>query len=163
MMRLVPMRSRQPAHGFSLVELLVVLAVLGVLSMLVMPLAELSTQRERERDLRKALWDIRTAIDDYKRAVDAGAVAGVSGGSGYPPSLEALVKGVPATVQGKTIYLLRRIPRDPFADPALPDEATWALRSFQSPPDRPRPGADVYDVSSRSELIGLNGVPLKEW
>jgi general secretion pathway protein G len=61
------------------------------------------------------------------------------------------------------IYFLRKLPRDPFADASLPAEATWALRSYVSPPERPQAGADVYDVASRSERVGLNGTPLKDW
>ena len=53
-----------------------------------------------------------------------------------------------ARAPGQMHYFLRKLPRDPFADPALPAEATWALRSYQSPPDRPEPGRDVYDVRS---------------
>lgn len=150
------------ARGYTLVELLAVLAVLGVLAMGAAPLAELATQRQKEQALRDALWEIRTALDAYKRAVDAGQVARAPGGSGYPPELKALVQGVP-NAQGQTVYFLRRLPRDPFAPADLPAEATWALRSYQSPPEAPQPGDDVYDVMSRSERIGSNGVPLKEW
>jgi general secretion pathway protein G len=152
------------ARGFSLIELLVVMAVLGILAAAAMPLAELVRQREQERELKQALWEIRTAIDAYKRARDESGIAHAGGDSGYPPSLLALMEGTPrATAGSPLMYYLRRIPRDPFAPAELPDEATWGLRSFDSPPDRPQPGADVYDVYSKSERVGLNGVPLRQW
>jgi general secretion pathway protein G len=94
----------------------------------------------------------------------AGEIAPTPGGSTYPPNLLALVQTAPDPRQPSRVrYFLRRIPRDPFADPGIPPEATWALRSYASPPDRPQEGADVYDVASRSSLIGLNGIALKEW
>jgi general secretion pathway protein G len=151
-------------RGFTLVELLVVMAILGVLASAAVPLAQIALQRDRERELKYALWQIRDAIDQYRRAVDAGTIPRVPGTSGYPPDLPTLTRGVPdATAMGRTQYFLRRIPRDPFADAMLAPEATWALRCYESPPDRPRPGSDVYDVASRSALTGLNGVPLRDW
>lgn len=151
-------------RGFTLVELLVVMAVMGVLAALVMPLAELNVQRDRERELKQALWQIRDAIDAYHRAASAGAVAVAPGDSPYPPNLLALTQGVTDPRQpGRQQFFLRRIPRDPFSDPSLPAEATWALRSYLSPPDKPQPGSDVYDVASRSPRVGLNGVALKDW
>jgi len=151
-------------RGYTLIELLVVLAVLGLLATMAMPLAEVTAQREKERELKRALWEIRDAIDAYKRAVDAGAIAKAPVDSGYPPSLEALVQGVPdAKSAGGRLVFLRRIPRDPFADGALPAEKTWRLRSYASEAASPQPGADVYDVISSSDAVGLNGVPLKQW
>lgn len=151
-------------RGFTLIELLVVMAVLGILAMAALPLAEVSVRRDREHELKRSLWEIRDAIDAYKRAAEAGAVAVSVGESGYPPSLEALVSGVPNPKDsGRPRYFLRRIPRDPFADDSVSAEKTWGLRSFESPADRPRPGADVYDVYSRSDKAGLNGVALRDW
>lgn len=159
-------RALLPRRGYSLVELLVVLAVLGLLATLAMPLAEMTVQREKERELKRALWEIRDAIDAYQRARAAGAVAGEPGRSQYPPDLLALTQPTPDARperRGEVLRFLRRVPRDPFADPALPAEASWGLRSYLSDADRPQPGADVYDVHSRATTLGLNGVPLKDW
>jgi len=156
--------TRRRLRAFTLIELLVVMAVLGILAMAVFPLAEIAVQRDREHELKRALWEIRDAIDAYKKAIDGGSGASVAPGPTYPPNLVALVKGIPsARASGEMLYFLRRVPRDPFADPALPAEKTWGFRSFASSAEAPRPGADVYDVYSLSDKIGLNGVPLKEW
>lgn len=160
-----PMRRQlSRAPGYTLVELLVVLAIIGTLTLIAYPLAEISVQRDREQELRRALWQLRDAIDAYHRAVEDGQLPKSLNGSGYPPSLETLVNGLPnAKVPGRTMYFLRSIPRDPFASAQLAPAATWALRSYQSPADRPSPGEDVYDVHSRSDRIGLNGIALKQW
>jgi general secretion pathway protein G len=151
-------------RGYTLIELLAVLAVIAVLALMVQPLAEMSHRREQERELRRALWEIRDAIDAYKRASDTGLVPHEAGQPAYPPTLQALVRGVTNGQEGaQTLYFLRRLPRDPFADPGLPAEQTWGLRSYESPPDQPAPGRNVYDVYSRSPLVGLDGVPLRAW
>lgn len=153
-------------RGFTYIELMVTLAIMGILAMVVIPLAEVRVQRDKERALAGALAEIRSAIDQYKRAVDAGQIAVGVPGSGYPQHLADLVAGVPdaTSPSPKLLYFLRRIPRDPFCtDDSLPADETWAKRSYASPPDAPREGDDVYDVASRSEKIALNGVPLKDW
>lgn len=151
------------ATGFTLLELLITVAIVGLLASIALPLSEMTAQRNREQDLRRALREIRDALDAYKRAADEGRVARAADESGYPPSLAALVEGVPnqKSPSGAKLYFLRRIPRDPLAtDPA---SASWGLRSYDSPPDAPRPGKDVFDVYSLSAAVGLNGVPYKEW
>ena len=153
------MRNR----GFTIVELLVVLTVLAILATAALPLAELTVRRSNERELKLALREIRQAIDAYKKAVDDGRIASSGGQSGYPATLDTLVTGAQdAKAPSRRLYFLRRIPRDPFAEPA--EAATgWGLRSFASPPDNPRPGSDVYDVYSKSSGMGLNGVSYREW
>lgn len=159
-------RARAPARGFSLIELLVVVAIMGVLASIALPLAELAHQRTKEEELRRALRDIRGAIDSYKRLVDLGSIPRAADGSGYPTSLEQLVDGVvdARSPRGARIYLLRSLPRDPFADDGLgPAAASWALRSYASPPEDPKPGKDVFDVHSRSSATGMNGIAYREW
>ncbi len=152
------------ARGFSMIELMAVLAILAVLVWASMPLAEATRERERERELQRGLWQIRDAIDAYKRLSDNSGVPRPPEQSGYPPTLTALVQGVPDPKAGnRLVYFLRSVPRDPFAPPELPADQTWGLRSFQSSAASPAPGADVYDVYSKATGTGLNGVPFHAW
>jgi len=159
-------RTESAPRGFTLIELIIVVAIVAILASGLMPLIELAAQRSKEQDLRAALRDIRTAIDAYKQAVDEGRVAKKADESGYPPSLALLATGVPneKDPEKRKIYFLRRIPRDPFfVDSQVSAEKTWGLRSYESPPDDPRDGKDVFDVYSTSRKIGLNGVPYNKW
>jgi len=153
------------ARGFTLIEMLVVLAMLGVLASAARPLLELSVQRSREQELRQALRTLRGALDAYKRAADAGSIVQSPEDSGYPPNLQLLVDGVADAKSPKErrIYFLRRLPRDPFAPAELPPAETWGLRAYDSPADAPQAGKDVYDVFSRSERRALDGSRLKDW
>ncbi|HMH16537.1 MAG TPA: type II secretion system protein [Burkholderiales bacterium] len=154
------------SRGFTFLELLITVAIVGLLASIALPLSEMSAQRNKEEDLRRGLREIREALDAYKRASDEGRITRAADQSGYPPTLATLVEGVADTksASGGKLYLLRRVPRDPLAtDLSASPEATWGLRSYDSSPDAPRPGKDVFDVYSLNASVGLNGVPYKEW
>ncbi len=144
--------------GFTLIEMLIVVAIVALLASVAAPLAELGYQRGKEQALREALRDIRGAIDAYKRAADDGKIERKSDESGYPATLAVLVEGVQLKTEAKNekMYFLRRIPKDPLG-------GEWGLRSYASPADSPQAGKDVYDVYSRSDDTGLNRVPYREW
>ena len=153
-------------RGFTLIELVITVAIVAVLASVALPLNELVVQRAKEQDLRRALRDVREAIDAYKQASDEGRIQKKVGESGYPRELAELVAGVEdqKDPKKKRIYFLRRLPRDPFAaDADTAPVETWGLRSYASPPDDPKEGEDVYDVFSRSQRSGLNGRPYREW
>jgi general secretion pathway protein G len=153
--------------GFSLIELMAVLAILAILAAAAFPLARVATQHSKEQDLRYSLRQLREGIDAYKRAADEGRIAKKAGESGYPKSLDELVAGVDdlrdPNMNKAKIYFLRRIPRDPMAAPGVAAAESWGKRSYASPPDEPREGDDVFDVFSRSETIGLNGIAYRQW
>ncbi len=154
------------ARGFTLIELVITVAIVAVLASVALPLNELAVQRAKEQDLRRALRDIRDAIDAHKLAFDEGRIQKRVGESGYPKRLEDLVAGVEDQKSPKKerIYFLRRIPRDPLSDDAAKGPAeTWGKRSYASPPDDPRDGDDVFDVFSMSPGTGINGRPYKDW
>jgi len=153
------------SRGFTLIEMLVVVAIVAMLAAAARPVLVLSAQRTKEFALRDALRQIRGAIDAYKRAADAGQIGRAADEIGYPRNLRALVEGVPdiKSPTGGKLYFLRRLPRDPFASPELPPEATWGLRASDSGPDEPRAGRDVYDVFTHAEGRALDGTEYQQW
>lgn len=158
-------RTYYQENGFTLIELLVTVVIIAILASVALPLSELSRQRAKEQELRQALREIRTAIDAYKQAADEGRIMRSLDQSGYPPKLSLLAEGVTDVKSpvAKKLYFLRRIPMDPFAENPANAESSWGKRSYDSPPDAPRDGRDLYDVYSLSPRTGLNGIPYREW
>jgi len=167
--------SPAPATGgFTLVEMLITLAIVGLLAMVALPLYDVTTTRVKEAELRQALRTIRTGLDAYKAATDSGVLPKAAGESGYPPSLDTLTQvldmankrdlGLGQTDASQRIVILRQLPRDPFvADAQVPAAQTWNTRAYASRPDDTPSGADVFDVSSKSTRIGLDGTPYSSW
>jgi prepilin-type N-terminal cleavage/methylation domain-containing protein len=86
--------SKGNTKGFTLIELLITLAILAVLGVMIAPVIQIEVQRQKEAELRTALKDIRKAIDSYKSASDTGRIEKAENATGYPKSLELLVRGV---------------------------------------------------------------------
>lgn len=160
------MRVMRRPQGFTLIEMLVTVTIVGLLSTIAFPMLELATKRSHEQELRDSLRQIRTALDSYKQAVDEGRIIEETKGSGYPPNLDVLVSGVvdaKSPNKSERIFFLRRIPPDPFAPEGEASNGNWGLRSYASSANNPRSGADVFDVFSRSEGTGLNGIAYRQW
>jgi general secretion pathway protein G len=152
------------SRGFTFIELIVVSAVILVLAGAAMPLARVTMQRQREIELRRTLRELRTAIDKYKDAVDAGLIGGIdvkTGSEGYPPDLQTLVDGVnrAGDASGAKLKFLRRIPVDPMTH-----GTDWGFRSYQDDADsRSWGGQNVFDVHTTSEGKALDGTMYKDW
>jgi len=149
--------------GFTYLELIIATMVLAILAAAVVPVAEVTAKRAKEMELRRALRTMRDAIDNYKRAVDAGLIGGVDvqlGSEGYPEELEVLVEGVNQVgTPGKKLRFLRRIPIDPMTN-----STEWGLRSYQDEPDSTFwGGQNVYDVHTTSKATALDGTNYSDW
>jgi general secretion pathway protein G len=141
----------------TLVELVVAIAIMAILATGVLPISRTVVKREREKELRAALWQMRDAIDRYKDAADRGAFQIKLGSEGYPPDLDTLVKGV--DVSGKTIRFLRHVPMDPMTH-----STEWGMRSMQDDPTSDSWGGQgVFDVYSKSTGTALDGTKYSDW
>jgi general secretion pathway protein G len=150
-------------EGFTYIELIIATIVLAVLAAAIVPVTQVASKRAKEAELRAALRTIRTAIDEYKRAVDMGQIGGSDvelGSEGYPEKLDILVEGVSQVGSaGKKIKFLRRIPTDPMTN-----STDWGMRSYQDEPDaRMWGGQNVYDVFTKSTATALDGSKYSDW
>ena len=159
------MRRIRPADGgYTFVELIVVTAILMILASAVMPLAQVTSQRQREAELRRSLREMRTAIDRFKDAVDTGLIATTElepGNEGYPPELETLVDGIGVAndASGRKLKFLRRIPVDPMTA-----TAEWGRRAYQDAPDATSwGGKNVFDVYTTNPGTALDGTRYRDW
>jgi len=151
--------------GLTLIELVIAMAILAILAATVIPLSEVTVTRTKELELRRALREIRSAIDayksDYDKAVTQKKIFATVGKSGYPEKLGKLLEGNAwgGLYPFKKKYL-RRIPKDPFDR----NNDGWGLRAYNDDADSTIwSGKDVYDVYSQSNKISLNGTYYREW
>ena len=149
-----------PQAGFSLVELIVTITIIAVIAGLAVPLARNAVRRQQEVDLRRALREMRVAIDRYKEASDLGLIQVTLGTEGYPEDLEVLVEGVDQIgAVDRKLRFLRRIPVDPMTN-----STEWGLRSYQDDPEANSWGGEnVFDVYTRSNATALDGSSYGDW
>jgi general secretion pathway protein G len=152
------------ARGYTFVELLIVAGIIIILASAVMPLARVTARRQREAELRRALREMRTAIDKFKDAADLGQIGSLDikvGSEGYPADLQQLVDGVNAAndATGRKLKFLRRVPVDPMTR-----STEWGLRSYQDKPDTTRwGGQNVFDVYTTFDGTALDGTKYRDW
>jgi general secretion pathway protein G len=152
------------ARGYTFVELLVVSTIILILASAIMPLAKVTARRHRESELRRALREMRTAIDKYKDQADLGNISALElkpGNENYPPDLQTLVDGVTAANDptGRKLKFLRHIPVDPMTH-----NTEWGLRSYQDKPDSTHwGGQNVFDVYTTFDATALDGTKYRDW
>jgi general secretion pathway protein G len=157
------MSTGREEHGFTYLELVATAAILMIMASAIMPMARVTRKRQKEIELRRELRILRTAIDEYKKMVDAGRIGGMDvklGSEGYPPTLEILVEGVsPVGTVDKKLKFLRRIPVDPMTR-----TAEWGLRCYQDDADSDSwCGSNVYDVYTKSQGEALDKTKYSDW
>lgn len=144
--------------GVTLLEMIVVITILLILMGAAVPILKVSVRRQREVELRRDLWEMRSAIDRYKDAADKNAFQIKLGSEGYPPDMDTLVNGV-EIAGGKKLRFLRHIPIDPMTG-----NTDWGLRSMQDDPQSDSwGGQNVFDVYTKSTGEALNGTKYKDW
>jgi general secretion pathway protein G len=156
-------KARNSAQsGMTLLELIIACAILMILSSMALPIARFTVIREREKELRLDLREMRQAIDKYKDLADQQKIRVELGSEGYPPDLDTLVKGVAlggSGAAGKNIRFLRRVPKDPMTG-----RVEWGMRSVQDDADSTSwGGKNVFDVYSKSTGIALDGTKYSDW
>lgn len=152
---------RKRRAGLTLVELIVAFTILATLTVMAVPMAKYKIRREREKELRFGLLELRKAIDKYKDMADQQLLGQQKLDSdNYPEKLEVLVEGV--KLQGsvdKKVRFLRRMPKDPFTG-----KAEWGMRSTKDDPKSTSwGGQNVFDVYSKTTEKAADGTPYSEW
>jgi general secretion pathway protein G len=147
---------------------MVTLVILSILASAALPYAEITVRRDKELELRRALRDIRSAIDAFHEDWILGKIPKTSDGAsedGYPKTLSVLINGLDmGQANASKKKYLRRIPRDPFADQAKTPEEQWRLRAYQDERDSlVWSSRDVYDVYSASDQTAIDGTKYKDW
>ena len=131
------MRTGRSDRGFTLLELITVMAVIGILVGIALPNYKVAIMQSREAVLKEDLYRLRDLIDQYY--ADKGK---------YPGSLEALVEE----------EYLRKMPIDPMTG-----QADWEAVPAETDPDNPVEDPGIYDVRSASTMMSLAGTPYNEW
>jgi len=150
-------RFPRQERGLTLMELTITVAILAILASAALPVTMMVVKRSNERELHRALWEMRDGIDRYKDAADNHLIQTKVDSQNYPPDLETLVNGV--DVQGKKMRFLRHIPIDPMTG-----KAEWGFRSMQDDPDSESYGGQsIFDVYSKSQGTALDGTKYSTW
>jgi len=166
--RSAPRASSSSSRGLTLIELLVTLVILSILAAAALPYAEMTVRREKELELRRALRELRGAIDAFNEDWKTGRIskaAAAASDDGYPKSLQVLVDGVDSgDAKASKRKYLRRVPRDPFADAARAGAEHWVVIGYQDSADTiVWGGRDVYDVHSAAQGAALDGTRYRDW
>jgi general secretion pathway protein G len=149
--------ERHSESGLSFVELIIVVTILAILAGAAVPIARFQVKRQKEKELRRDLWEMRGAIDAYKDAAMKGGMVTKADSMNYPPDLQTLVDGV--DIQSKKVKFLRRIPIDPMTG-----NTDWGMRSNQDEPDSDSfGGQNVFDVYTKSNGTALDGTKYSTW
>jgi general secretion pathway protein G len=181
---------RKPQRGFTLIELVITITVLTIMTMGIIPLVKLSVKRQKEQQLREALRQVRSAIDEFHRdtfgmpgtppptyydprsnvVISDATIFGVDNPDHYPPDLDVLVGGVnvvprqPAAIPGQQLSTKKKVYLRAIPVDPITGKAEWDLRScYDSLDSSSWGGENVFDIRSKSKDTALNGEKYSDW
>jgi general secretion pathway protein G len=155
---------RKSSSGYTFVEVVVVTGIMAILATAALPIARVSMKRQREAELKRALREVRLAIDTFHDWAVGGLISPTElnmTAENYPSSLEQLVDGVLLAndASGRKKKFLRKIPIDPFTN-----STDWGKRAYTDLPDtKAWGGGSVFDIYTKFDGKALDGTKYRDW
>lgn len=156
------MTNARNQKGFTIIEMITVVVIISILAAAALPIAETALRREQELELRRALREMRQAIDEFHKFVEENKIEADEDTYGFPTEMKQLVEGIEYRDKDNKRRIrkfLRKIPFNPITH-----DNEWGFRSYQDKPEsRSWGGENIWDVYCDTYRKALDGTYYKDW